>query len=189
LAWLGSPTVTGLDVWPSPSPPLEITAEGTVVRVPGRYFVAEIGRFEDELFAYLMFDYFRSAKALKGTEVLLTYSREGRSIAYPLLLVMPDDLLVGIPMLVRLNSENWFPDFTWKVADKRARRDAEPDRDIRLTLAAYRKLEQLTRRSWSRTRGASSIQVSVDPRARKQQPLPGHWTTNKPNGGRHCDRG
>ena len=85
-------------------PVCEIGEDGTAVRVPSRYFVAEIGRFEDELFAYLMFDYLRSATALKGTEVLLTYSREGSSIVYPLLLVMPDDLLVGIPMLVKLKS-------------------------------------------------------------------------------------
>jgi len=161
---------------PEPGPPVcEITAEGTVVRVPGRYFVAEIGRFEDELFAYLMFDYFRSAKALKGTEVLLTYSREATSVAYPLLLVMPDDLLAGIPVLVKLQSENWFPDFTWKVADKRAVAGMRSQTETFVTaynFPAYRKLEQLTRRELvAYTRRFVRFKSTVDPRARGQLAL------------------
>ncbi len=156
-------------------PVCEIGANGPAIRAPGRYFVAEIGRFADELFAYLMFDYFRSAKALNGTEVLLTYLREGTSIAYPLLLVMPDDLMMGIPMLADLESRNWFPDFTWRIADKRALAQMRQQTETFVTaynFPAYRKLEQLTRRELVQfTRRFIRFKSTVDPRARRQLAL------------------
>lgn len=161
---------------PEPALPVcEVSAEGTTVRVPGRFFVAEIGRFEDELFAYLMFEFFRGARALKGTEVILTYVREGNSISYPLLLVMPDDLLVGIPMLAKLEAENWFPEFTWRVADKRVldqmRRQSETV-VMAYSLPAYRKLEHLTPRELVQyTRRFVRFKSTVDPRARRQLAL------------------
>ena len=122
-----------------------------------------------------MFDYSRGAKALKGMEVLLTYLREETSIAYPLMLVMPDDLLVGIPALAMLEAENWFPDFTWRVADKRAVAEMRSQTETFVTaynFPAYRKLEQLTRGELvAYTRRFLRFKSTVDPRARRQQAL------------------
>lgn len=186
---LGALLFVGLTAWcvnrfwprhlafaPEPVLPVcEVNREGTTVRVPGRFFVAEIGRFEDELFAYLIFDYFRGVKAFKGTEVVLTYIREEDSIAYPLSLLMPDDLLVGIPMLAKLQAENWFPDFTWRVADKRVLDEMRRQSETFVTaysFPAYRKLEHLTRRELIQyTRRFVRFKSTVDPRARRQLAL------------------
>jgi len=156
-------------------PVCDVSEKRTVVRAPGHYFVAEVGKFDDEFFAYLMYDYFRGAKALQGAEALLTYVREDRSIAYPLLLVMPDDLLTGIPMLAKLQADDWFPDFTWRVADKRAvavmRRQTETFVKA-YSFPSYRKLEHLTQRELVEyTRRYIHFKSTVDLRARSRMAL------------------
>jgi len=161
---------------PEPGPPVcEITPGGVAVRAPGRFFVAEIGRFEDELFAYLMLDYLRGAKALAGFEVMLTYTREDNRLAYPLWLLMPDDLLVGVPMLAKLEADNWIPGFTWWVASERALAGMRRQTQTFITaynFPAYRKLEHLTRQELVQyMRRFVRFKSTVDPRSRTPQAL------------------
>jgi hypothetical protein len=87
------------------TPVVELTANATAMRVPGRFLVADVATFDDELLAYLMFGYLRSLVARDGCRAWLTYEREGKALAYVIRLGPPqNDLLGGVPYLFRLQA-------------------------------------------------------------------------------------
>src|SRR5690349_7362527 len=51
------------------------TEEQVRVSVPGRALVGELSQFDDRLFAYLMFDYYRERRLLRDSQLMLV-SRE-----------------------------------------------------------------------------------------------------------------
>jgi hypothetical protein len=75
------------------------TGERDVVAMPGRVLVAELARYDDEFFAYLMFTYLAGAPELKGLELLLTYREHEERMVYPLRVVLPNDLISGVSTL------------------------------------------------------------------------------------------
>jgi hypothetical protein len=75
--------------------------EHPVIFLPGQILVGELAQFDDGLFAYLMYDYYRSRPPLQGRQLLLI-SREGPKPLYSLLVRLPDDLMSGIELLAQL---------------------------------------------------------------------------------------
>ncbi len=86
-------------------PEAEIESGRIVLRVPGSRVMGELARYDDELFAYLMFDYLRQRNTSPGAELLLTYSSEGSMITYSILVVLPNDILRGCPTLIAWRSQ------------------------------------------------------------------------------------
>src|ERR1700732_4053729 len=82
-----------------PAPVSDAVGGQIAIRVPGRYLVAELASYQDELFAYLMFDYLRGQPLFRNTELLITYSRRAGSIAYPIIAVLRNDFLTSLPKL------------------------------------------------------------------------------------------
>ena len=98
-------------------PQARIAGQRTIVTSPGACLVAEIGRYQDELFAYLVFDHFRHAEAPPGTEALLTYRSDAGREGYTLLLHFKHgDLAAAISRLVRMQFDNVIPGYDWHFA-------------------------------------------------------------------------
>jgi hypothetical protein len=58
--------------------------EGQVrVYVPGQVLVGELSRFDDGLFAYLMFDYYRGRRSLRDSQLMLVSRRRRRHADLP----------------------------------------------------------------------------------------------------------
>ena len=104
--------IAGFIYWPRqmqiapPSGLPEVLAEenAPVIRFPGRVLVGQLAEFDDDLFAYLMFDHYRSLRILRDEQVMLT-SREqvGRPVYY-ILLRLPGDILEGAAILENLQA-------------------------------------------------------------------------------------
>jgi hypothetical protein len=121
-------------VWPRPlhlqRPGIEMVTEtseaGVRVFLPQRVLVGKLGEYSDGLFAYLMFDHFRSLPELKGMEVLLTTREEGGVTTYPVLVRLPQDLISGTTLLDNLKAEEWISEvhYEW-IANTRFWQDSE----------------------------------------------------------------
>jgi hypothetical protein len=82
------------------------------VTIPGRALVGYIGHYDDELYAYLMFDLARSRKALAGRDVMLMLNA-GDKPSYTMVLKCRDNLLDCVDEMSRLraagvgNTSSW----------------------------------------------------------------------------------
>jgi hypothetical protein len=160
-----------------PAPVSDAVGGQIAIRAPGRYLVAELARYQDELFAYLMFDYLRGQPLFRDSELLITYSRQAGSIAYPIVAVLRNDFLTSLPKLY--DSARSFPFLTpeWFVIGEKALIET---RSRTQTLVAayrmptYRKLEQLSRQEIIAYTGRFiRFKSSTDARVRRQiEPAP-----------------
>ena len=75
------------------TPVLDTSGARAVVTMPGRFLIAEIARYDDELFAYLMSTYLRARPVFRRTEVLLTYRKLPTGISYQIQVHVENDLL------------------------------------------------------------------------------------------------
>jgi hypothetical protein len=91
-------------VLPSPqiSPKIRHANGCSVISWPGRYLVGKLAGFDEELSAYLMFDYLRSRESLRGRNVLLTTDRMSKGFSYRISAHLPDDVLAGVEELAEL---------------------------------------------------------------------------------------
>jgi hypothetical protein len=81
----------------------------TVVSWPDRAFVGKIGEFDNELSAYLIFDYLRSQDLLRGRQVLLTANSASGERSYSIWVHLPDDVLAGVEELAALKQNHLTP--------------------------------------------------------------------------------
>jgi hypothetical protein len=81
-----------------------------VLRSPSGIFAAEVGRYKNELQAYLRFDYLASRQATKGHPVLLSVSWDCSGPIYRVGILLPDDLLTALPYLDRLRDLGFITD-------------------------------------------------------------------------------
>jgi hypothetical protein len=88
--------------------------------MPNRFLVAELTRYEDEFFAYLMYTYLGGARELRGGELLLTYREQDGRIVYPLRFVLPNDLVSAIPELAMLRKRGLARDVSWEYLTSEA---------------------------------------------------------------------
>lgn len=147
-------------------------------REPARtVVVGELARYEDELFAYLMFDYVRTQAALEGKEVLLSYGESQGRLEYRLRVVLGKDLVNEFVRLEQIAGAFPFFQGDWMVMDERvlARQREQTARLVEAyNQPAYRKLEQLSAREVADyARRFIRFKSATDPRIRKQlEPVP-----------------
>jgi hypothetical protein len=82
-----------------------------IVPLPTKVLLAEVGRFDDELSAYLWFDYLRSRPGVNRSDVLLTVTEMEQVPAYRIEFVVPNDALTAVPFLAGLEARGWIGGF------------------------------------------------------------------------------
>jgi hypothetical protein len=94
-------------------PEVLVNRDGILVLSPTGVLVANIGRFRDELTAYLYYGYLRSRPQKAGTELLMgTYSLEGGQDAeYALFVLLPNDLEEGVQQVGELVRAGYIGEF------------------------------------------------------------------------------
>jgi hypothetical protein len=72
---------------------------------PDRALIGELAKFDDDLFAYLMFDHYRSVSLLQRTQLMLV-SKEGPggTPIYQIVIQLPGDLISAISLLGNLQA-------------------------------------------------------------------------------------
>jgi hypothetical protein len=75
-----------------------------VLRSPSGALVAEVGRFKDELQAYLRFEYLASRQVTRDHPVLLTTHWSCTGLRYRLRILVPNDVLTAVPYVERLRA-------------------------------------------------------------------------------------
>jgi hypothetical protein len=108
-----------------------------IVAFPTKALLAEVGRFDDELSAYLWFDYLRSRPGVEGAQVLLTVLEKEQVPVYRIEVVLPNDALSAIPFLADLEAKGFIEGFDLVFttpAQVEYRRD-----QTSIFIAAYRK--------------------------------------------------
>lgn len=171
--------------WPRPLPARRtlglpastVSAGRVVIRVPGQRLVGELARYNDELSAYLMFDYLRNRPALRNTAILLTHSLERSDTSYRIRALMPDDLAAGAAGLHHIAGRYPFLKLETSVVDERVVREWRSQTQafqLAYSLPANRKLERLTPREVADySRRFIHFKSTTDPRTFKaEEPAP-----------------
>jgi hypothetical protein len=91
---------------PQISPKISHANGCSVMSWPGRYLVGKLAGFDEELSAYLMFDYLCSRESLRGRNVLLTTDRMSKGFSYRISAHLPDDVLAGVEELAELRGNH-----------------------------------------------------------------------------------
>ena len=147
------------------------------VSLPGRFLVAELARYDDEFFAYLMYTYLSGVRDLEGGELLLTYRESEGRIIYPLRIVIPNDLVSAIPRLSEAQQRGLARDVSWTFltedAVQRLRGQTSVFRKA-YALPARRSLETMPMRQLiAFTRKWLRFKSATDPRIRRRiEPVP-----------------
>lgn len=114
IVLIGAGTAFTYVFWPrkliiAPNPVLpavQLIGKRPVVYWPDRVLVGELAEFDDDLFAYLMFDHYRSVPVLSQMQLLLiSEEREGKPV-YRISVHLPADLVDGISMLAEMQAAN-----------------------------------------------------------------------------------
>jgi hypothetical protein len=101
----------GYRTWPRPLPmpsrayPPPTFEQGKLTApFPAPAVLVEAGHFNEELSAYLWFDYVRSRRSVHSNQVLLTSEETAGAPSYRLYFVLPNDALAVIPYLASLEA-------------------------------------------------------------------------------------
>jgi hypothetical protein len=164
-------------IWPrpvqlvtEPFPSVRFEHGNMVVPLRTKALLAEVGRFDDELSAYLWFDYLRSRSGVEGSQVLLTVTEKEQIPVYGIEIVLSNDALTAIPFLADLEAKSFIEGFDLVLttpAQVKYRRD-----QTGVFVAAYRKpvakkLETLPRKHLlSPTAHFLAFKSRTDPRVR-----------------------
>lgn len=104
--------------WPRPFhiphgyyPGIQVTDGGFAAPMPAHMLLAEVGSFDNELSAYLWFDYLRGRPALAQARALLNTAEERGTPVYRIYLVVPNDALSAIPFLSQLEAQGYITGF------------------------------------------------------------------------------
>jgi hypothetical protein len=147
------------------------------LRTEGLRLTGELGRYQDELFAYLIFNHFRHAAELKDSEVVLTFRGSSEQRPYRLIAGFEDDVLAAAATAARLQyAEIIVPDTAGFATDAifAAYRDQTRLFDAAYNLPVKRKLQQLPKEQLARyLRPYIRFKSATDPRIRRQiEPVP-----------------
>jgi hypothetical protein len=118
------------------------------IQIRGSRPAGEIARFDDELLAYLMFDYLRGQPGLGRNRLFLTYSAQGGVVTYRILMTLPNDVAAGPPEVFEFARQFPFLTPRFLVLDERVWRDmVSQSRSFELAyhFPKYRDLEGLSR--------------------------------------------
>jgi len=94
-----------------PSPSVRFEHNQMIVPLPTKALLAEVGRFDDEISAYLWFDYLRSRSGVEESQVLLTVREKEQVPVYRIEVVLPNDALAAIPFLADLEAKGFIEGF------------------------------------------------------------------------------
>jgi hypothetical protein len=89
---------------PSGLPVVDIQANQTRIYFPDRVLVGDLAEFDDDLFAYLMFDHYRSVDLLQQTQLMLIPKERAGKPVYEIMIQLPNDLISGISLLTSLRA-------------------------------------------------------------------------------------
>jgi hypothetical protein len=147
------------------------------VRFENAAFVTSVATFRDELFAYLMYQHYRSSKPFADDELLLSYSARRREPEYQVLLVLTDDFAGSVERVAELHASRSIESFDWKLVPQRSITGYR--NQTRLFISAYnlpvrRKMEDLSKAEMrSLLRRFIRFKSTTDPRIRKRiEPVP-----------------
>src|SRR5688572_17827114 len=101
-------------------PSAEVRPGGDVIVLyPGAVFVARVATFRDELFAYLMYQHFRSSNAFNNDELLLGYATYNKETPeYQVLIVLTDDFAAAVERVSQLHSSRRIEAFDWSLVSR-----------------------------------------------------------------------
>jgi len=180
LAWW-----SGYRLWPRTmeirpvhlTPVWQRSGDHDVVIFPDRYLVAEIGAYDDELFAYLMFRHFFGAKTFRNAEVLLTYRRINNRLIYPIEVRLENDLLTALPLLARAQVDGLVKEYEWRYVNEDTLRRFRYQTYVFMTaynLQTNRRIEDMSQAELiSYVRRFVQFKSAVDPRIRRKiEPIP-----------------
>jgi len=143
-------------LWPRPLvtrpvaliPVCEQSGARTVVTLPSRFLVARVARYDDELYAYLMFTYLRGIPAFRNTEMLLTFRKSSGAITYEIQARLENDLLSSLDLLARAKTNGQISAYDWRFVHIDTYRGLQYQTGIFETAynrPSQRSLESLTR--------------------------------------------
>ncbi len=108
---LGLAVWIGWRIWPRPLqiqiggyPAVEVEAGTLQFPLPARALLANVGTFENELSAFLWFDYVRSRPFVEQSAVLLTASEKQNEPLYQIKLILPNDAVTALAYLARMEA-------------------------------------------------------------------------------------
>jgi hypothetical protein len=177
VALLGVAGWVAFRTWPRPLhfaresfPSVRIEQGRLVVPLWGEALLAEVGRFENELSAFLWFDYLRSRPGVNGSEVFLTVVEKQQVPIYRIEMAVPNDALVAVPFLAGLKAQHFIAgfDLVFTTSSQVAHRREQTS----IFMAAYqrpvnRKLETLPRKQLlASTARFLAFKSRTDPRVR-----------------------
>jgi hypothetical protein len=87
---------------PSGLPVVDRDSGQTRIYFPDRVLIADLAEFDDDLFAYLMFDHYRSVDLLQQTQLMLIPKEQAGKPLYEIMIQLPNDLISGISLLTNL---------------------------------------------------------------------------------------
>ena len=103
----------------------EASKAGTRIYMPQRVLTGKLGEYRDGLFAFLMFDHYRSAPELKGLPLLLkTGDYEGEA-RYSIWVRLPDDLIRGTSLLAQLRTEHFASEIRYRWVTRKEFQEEE----------------------------------------------------------------
>jgi hypothetical protein len=141
-----------------------------VVPLPTEVLIGEVGQFDNELSAYLWFDYLRSRPGVSSSDVLLVVREEDQAPSYQIHVIVPNDALTAVPFLAQLEAKGYIQNFDLGFSTS-----AQVDYNRKQTdifIAAYqrpvaKKLETLTvKQLLTRTARFLAFKARTDPRVR-----------------------
>jgi hypothetical protein len=143
----------------------------------GYVVTAELAAYEDELFAFLMFDHLRSDKALDGLQLRLHYDRRRASDRYRLILVGGDDLLHSVASVRSLQYAGTPGELPFTLTPSIVVHELEKQTELFVSaynLPVRQKLETLPRQAIeSYLRRFIRFKSNTDPRIRRRMdPMP-----------------
>ena len=84
---------------------ISVSQDGVRIFVRDRILVGELAKFDDGLFAFLMFDYLRGRRSLAGKTLVLAAQEEHGQPSYRIFVRLPANLLEGIDILCTLKHD------------------------------------------------------------------------------------
>jgi hypothetical protein len=104
---------------PAPSTPTWALIDGRdIVALPGRFLVARVAEYDDELYTHLMSQYLRGAAAFRNTEVLMTYRNIADRVAYSIEVLLDNDLLSSVPRMAAARMGGLIKDYDLRFVDE-----------------------------------------------------------------------
>jgi hypothetical protein len=120
-----------------------------------------VASFRDELFAYLMYQHYRSSKPFASDELLLRYAGKEEAAEYQVLVVLTDDFAGSVSRVAELYADRKIEAFDWVLVPHRSLAGLKkPDQTLQLGLQSARPQEN-GRSFQGRAAGASSMVYPV----------------------------